>query len=64
MLKNNKYNLMEQLVEESQSLYRIKNNYKRDAAECGNCMELWNKLEKDKEEHIKELEKHIKEHMD
>ncbi len=30
MLSNNTYDLMAQLTEENQSLWRIKNNYKKD----------------------------------
>jgi hypothetical protein len=32
MLSNSAYDLMAQLTEENQSLWRIKNNYKKDAA--------------------------------
>ncbi|MFO8051738.1 MAG: hypothetical protein R6V01_08590 [Thermoplasmatota archaeon] len=63
MLENRVYNLMEQLVEESQSLYRIKNDYKSDSSGCDSCMEFWKKMEKDKEEHIQELEELLKEHL-
>ena len=62
MLDNNTYNLMAQITEESQSLWRIKNSYKRDAGGCKECMDFWDKLEKDKQEHIKDLEKLITEH--
>ncbi len=31
MLENNVYNIMAQLVEESQSLWRIRNSYIKDA---------------------------------
>ena len=63
MLDNDLYNLMEQLVEESQSLQRIKKHYKVDAKDCSGCKSYWDKLEKDKEQHIKELTDLIKEHM-
>jgi ADP-heptose:LPS heptosyltransferase len=46
---------MMQMVEEHQSLYRIKNMYKKDT-EDRECLEFWKKLEKDKEDHIKELQ--------
>jgi hypothetical protein len=64
MLSNSAYDLMEQLTKENQSLWRIKNNYKKDAANDKEAMEFWNYLEKDKIEHIKRLtelvEKRIK----
>ncbi len=55
MLSNSAYDLMAQLTEENQSLWRIKNNYKRDAANDKEAMEFWNYLEKDKQDHIKKL---------
>lgn len=55
MFDNNTYNLMAQAVEESQSLWRIKNEYKEDAEGCDECYEFWQKLEKDKEQHCKDL---------
>jgi len=63
MPNNNLYNLMLQMVQENKSLWRIKNNYLNDAADCEECRNFWKKLEKDKEEHIKELEKLIKKYI-
>jgi len=63
VLDDNTYNLMMQLIEENQSLWRINNNYIRDAGGCGECQEFWKKLQKDKEEHIKELEELVKKHL-
>ena len=64
MLSNNTYDLMAQLTEENQSLWRIKNNYKKDAEDDREAMDFWNFLEKDKEDHIRKLtellEKRIK----
>jgi hypothetical protein len=62
MLDNNTYNLMAQIVEESRSLWRIKNEYKKDAGMCKECMDFWDMLIKDKEHHIKDLEKLIRSH--
>ena len=59
MIDNNTYNLMAQTTEESQNLWRIKNSYKKDASGCKECVDFWSKLEKDKENHIKELERLI-----
>ena len=64
MFDNNVYNLMAQAVEESQSLWRIKNEYKNDAKNCDECQEFWEKLEKDKEQHCKDLNKLIAKHLE
>lgn len=63
MLDNNMYNLMEQMVEESQSLWRIKHHYKKDAADCPECRKFWENLEKDKEQHIADLEELVRHHL-
>lgn len=63
MFDNNTYNLMTQMVEEHKSLWRIKNMYKKDAQNCKECVDFWNKLEKDKEDHIQDLTKLIKDHV-
>lgn len=62
MLDNNTYNLMEQITEESKSLWRIRNSYMSDASPCSECLDFWQKLAIDKEQHIRELEKLIMEH--
>ena len=63
MMNNHAYNLLRQLTEEHTSLWRIKDEYIKDAAGCGECEALWKKLEKDKEEHVKELETLVKKHL-
>ncbi len=65
MLGNNTYNLMSELVEVNRSLWRIKNQYRKDANEsrCGECINFWKKLENDLEQRGKELEDLIKEHL-
>jgi hypothetical protein len=63
MFDNHFYNLMAQIVEEHKSLWRIKNMYKKDASGCSQCQAFWDKLEKDKEDHIRELEEIIKKHI-
>jgi len=55
MLSNSVYDLMAQLTEENQSLWRIKNHYKKDAKGDAESTEFWNYLEKDKQDHIKRL---------
>jgi len=64
MFSNNTYNLMEQAVEESKSLWRIKEQYKKDALGSNDCLAFWSKLEHDKEDHIRELKKLIKAHLE
>ncbi len=64
MFDNNVYNLMAQAVEESQSLWRIKNEYKNDAKTCDECREFWEKMEKDKEQHCKDLNELIAKHLE
>jgi hypothetical protein len=43
-LSNNTYGLMSQLLEENQSLWRIKNNYKNDAKGDSEAEEFWTEL--------------------
>jgi hypothetical protein len=63
MVDDNLYNLMAQMVEEHKSLYRIKKMYKVDAKKCKECKDFWEKLEKDKEDHIQELMGLIQNHF-
>lgn len=63
MLDNHIYDLLTQLVEESQSLWRIKRDYIAGAGECEECKRFWEKLAEDKERYINELEKIVAAHM-
>lgn len=63
MLDNHVYNLMNQMVQEHKSLYKIKEHYSEDAGSCGQCQDFWKKMIQDKEDHIAELERMIKEHL-
>ena len=63
MLDNHLYNLLLQMTTENKSLWRIRNNYKQDAGECPDCKSFWEKMDKDKEEHIAELRELIKKHI-
>ena len=63
MLRDHVYDLMVQLVEESQSLQRIKNTYKTDSVGCDECLEFWERLEKDKEQYIADLRELIIKHL-
>jgi hypothetical protein len=60
---NNTYNLMEQLTTENKSLWRIKNYYKNDAKMDNESKQLWNFIEKDKEEVVKLLTEKLKERI-
>ncbi len=63
MLDNNTYDLMEQLLIENKSLWRIKNNYKNDAAMDNETREVWSFIEKDKEELVRMLTEKLKERL-
>ena len=63
MLENYVYDLITQLVQESQSLWRIKREYIANSGNCEECKEFWEKMAKDKEKHIDELEKLVAKHI-
>ncbi|MFZ6015792.1 MAG: hypothetical protein ACOYUZ_05590 [Patescibacteria group bacterium] len=63
MHSNHVYNLMNQLVQEHKSLWRIKKDYAKDAGSCKQCKSFWKKMIQDKEDHIKELTVMIKGHL-
>ncbi len=63
MLDNNTYNLMEQMTKENQSLWRIKNDYLKDAGGSKETMDFWDRMIKDKEAHVDELGNLIKAQM-
>ena len=63
MLDNNTYDLLEQLLIENQSLWRIKNSYRNDAGMDNETKQVWNFIEKDKEELVKILTEKIKERL-
>jgi hypothetical protein len=61
MLENHIYNLMMQMVQESQSLWRIQEMYGQDS-DCDHCRAFWQGLEEQKKETIRELQRLISEH--
>ena len=63
MHENHVYNLLLQQTEEHKSLWRIVNEYQKDAAGCLTCQAFWKKLAKDKEAHTAELHRLLKEHF-
>lgn len=54
---------MMQLTEEHKSLWRIKDQYLKDADGHEDCSAFWQKMVTDKEEHIAELSELLKKHM-
>lgn len=63
MLNNHTYNLLKQLVQESKSLWRIKNNYMNDAGDCEDCKNLWKEIMEQKEAHAQKIEEIVKKHI-
>jgi hypothetical protein len=63
MLENEVYNLMNQLVQEHKSLWRIKNHYQSEADGCEECLAFWKKMEEDKASHIEELKSLVSKHI-
>lgn len=64
MLDNHKYNLMNQLSQECKSLWRIQNNYIKDAGDNEEHREIWEKIAQEKERCIEQLETEVKKHME
>jgi hypothetical protein len=62
-MENHVYNLMNQMVQEHKSLWRMREMYMEDAGECESCKEFWQKMIDEKENHISELERLIKAHL-
>ena len=60
MLRNNLFNMMNQLVQESKSVWRIKNQYMQEAVGSDDVMAVWKEIEKTKEEQIVKLQTLIK----
>lgn len=63
MENNNLYNLINQLTQESKSLWRIKKNYLSEASTEA-LKNFWEKLAADKEAHVRELKDLIKAEME
>lgn len=63
MTSDHLYDLLEQLVIENKSLWRIRKNYSADAGDCDHCIAYWKKLGDAKENTVKELEAMVKDHM-
>lgn len=63
MKDNNLYNLMTQLTQESRSLWRIKNEYVKDAKDK-ELKAFWKAYSAEKESHITDLKALIKAYLD
>lgn len=63
MLDNNTYNLILQLVQENQSLWRINNSYIKNSSHCGECEDFWRTLGKEKEAQIKKLKELVAKYL-
>jgi len=63
MLDNHLYDLLIQLVQENKSLWRIKNEYLKNAEGHEEEVIFWEKMTKDKEAHIEELASLVKKHL-
>jgi hypothetical protein len=60
MKNNNVYNLMTQLVQEQKSLWRIKNDYIKDASKDKELKQFWTEIAAEKELLIEDLQAVIK----
>ncbi len=61
-MNNDLFNLINQLTQESKSLWRIKSQYKKDAKGTEQKA-FWTKLQKEKEALVTELQARIKKEM-
>lgn len=62
-MKNNMYNLMHQLTQEQKSLWRIEDEYQKDAGSNKTVKAFWKKLASEKRTHVTELTALIKAEM-
>ena len=63
MLKDHNHDLIHQLSEISDSLWRI-SMYKEKVKDCDSCRAIWEKMEKDYETHVEMLKKEIGKHVE
>ncbi len=63
MLDNHKFNLLNQLVQESKSLWRIENVYLKDADSSDDSVATWEKVAQEKRKCIEHLEEQVKKCM-
>jgi hypothetical protein len=63
MLKDHNHDLVQQLSEISDSLWRL-GLYKQNAKGCDSCEEMWEKMKDDYEAHVEMLKKEIAKHVE
>jgi len=63
VVPNHHHNLIQQLSELMDSVWRYENNYMADASSCADCQALWGKLKERHEEDIAALKNHIADHV-
>jgi hypothetical protein len=61
--ENNLYNLMTQFTQESKSLWRMKQEYIKDAGKDAELKKFWTYYSKEKEQHLKDLKSLIIKYM-
>jgi len=64
MKNNNLYNLMTQMTQEARSLWRIKNEYQKDAGKNKELKRFWTEMALEKEALIADLQKIISTEME
>jgi hypothetical protein len=57
------HNLVQQLSELMDSVWRYEHFYKNDAEDCDKCKKLWEELHQRHEEDIKMLKDHLADHV-
>jgi len=62
MLKDHNHDLVQQLSEISDSLWRV-GLYKQNAEGCDSCRAMWEKMKDDYENHVEMLKKEIVKHV-
>ena len=62
MLKDWNHDLVHQLSETSDSIWRME-PYKKASADCEHCAKIWDKIHEDYENHVKILTDEIKRHV-
>lgn len=62
MLKNQTYDLMEAATVLSKGLHRY-DTFKKDAAHCAQCQEIWNFMKSRDEEELKRIVDHLEHHF-
>lgn len=63
MFDDHLYNMMNQLIQEHKSLWRIKGQYLSDADQCEDCTEVWNRVAESKERNIAEMTEIVRKHL-